>query len=66
MTHEERNLNRREFIRLGAAGVAAASVGDLCGWAAVAVGGGKLPKRRYGRTGLEISRLVGAAVLTHG
>jgi predicted aldo/keto reductase-like oxidoreductase len=61
MTHEERNLNRREFIRLGAAGVAAASVGDLSGLAAEAVGGGKLPKRRYGRTGLEISRLVGAA-----
>jgi uncharacterized protein len=58
-------LTRRDFIRVGTAGatgVALAGLGGLTGNAATEPGDiGKLPRRRYGRTGLEISALVGAA-----
>jgi predicted aldo/keto reductase-like oxidoreductase len=56
-------LNRRDFIKAGAAGVtglALAGVGAL-NVSAAAENGGQLPRRRYGRTGLEISALVGAS-----
>jgi len=48
-------------MRLGAAGVAAASVTGLPVLAAEDAPSTKLPKRRYGRTGLEIGWLVGAS-----
>jgi len=58
-------LSRREFIRVGAAGatgVALAGFGGLASQAhAETDATAKLPRRRYGRTGLEISTLVGAA-----
>ncbi|HTY88157.1 MAG TPA: aldo/keto reductase [Candidatus Acidoferrum sp.] len=58
-------LTRREFIRVGAAGatgVALAGLGGLASSARAETGApAKLPRRRYGRTGLEISTLVGAA-----
>ena len=55
-------LSRRDFIKLGAtgaAGVALTGMGALN--AAAAETPERLPRRRYGRTGLEISSLVGAA-----
>jgi len=55
-------LTRRDFIRVGAAGAALAGLGGLPADAFAAGDDiGKLPRRRYGRTGLEISALVGAA-----
>ena len=49
-------LNRRDFLRLGTAGAAAAAltgVGVLAAGAdAPAPAATKLPRRRYGRTGL--------------
>ncbi len=67
MHNDERNLNRRNFIRLGATGVAVAGLGAEAVWGAEATGTttAKLPKRRYGRTGLEIGRLVGASDWTN-
>ncbi|MFO0949871.1 MAG: aldo/keto reductase [Isosphaeraceae bacterium] len=61
-------VSRRDVMRAGAAGVAAAAAG-VGGPAAVsgaddkpaAAAPGTLPKRRYGRTGLEIGWLVGAS-----
>jgi predicted aldo/keto reductase-like oxidoreductase len=57
-------LNRREFIRLGAAGATGVAMAGLVGLtaeAAPAAGAtAKLPRRRYGRTGLDLSVLVGA------
>ena len=62
--HETNGLSRREFLRVGATGamgVALASVGGLPVSAAdTAPAPARLPRRRYGRTGLEISTLVGA------
>ena len=55
------NLSRRDMMRLGATGVAAASIGNLPVLAAEQAASDKLPKRRYGRTGLEIGWLVGAS-----
>jgi hypothetical protein len=58
-------LTRRDFIRVGTAGatgMALTSLGGLPTRAFAASDGiGKLPRRRYGRTGLQISALVGAA-----
>jgi predicted aldo/keto reductase-like oxidoreductase len=59
---DKTEFTRRDFIRVGATGatgVALASLGALNVAAAAPVA--KLPRRRYGRTGLEISALVGAA-----
>jgi len=59
---EPKGLNRRDFIRVGAvgaAGLALAGPGTFNTAAAEATG--TLPLRRYGRTGLEISSLVGAS-----
>ncbi|MCE0499561.1 MAG: aldo/keto reductase [Methylacidiphilales bacterium] len=57
-----KGLSRRDFIRIGstgAAGLALADLGSLNVSAADSTG--KLPLRRYGRTGLQISALVGAS-----
>lgn len=58
-------LTRRDFIRVGASGATGIALAGLSGLAnnARAETGtiGKLPRRRYGRTGLEISALVGAS-----
>ena len=59
---EANGLTRRDFIRVGATGattIALAGMSVLKASAAEAVG--RLPRRRYGRTGLEISALVGAS-----
>ena len=59
---DKTEFTRRDFIRVGATGatgVALASLGALNVAAAAPVA--KLPRRRYGRTGLAISALVGAA-----
>jgi len=60
-SHDSQGLTRRDFIRVGATGamgVALSRLGEL------PVSGAEipalLPRRRYGRTGLEISTLVGA------
>jgi predicted aldo/keto reductase-like oxidoreductase len=55
------NLSRRDMMRLGATSVAAASIGNLPVMADEKAASDKLPKRRYGRTGLEIGCLVGAS-----
>ena len=55
------NLSRRHMMRLGATGVAAASIANLPVIADEKTTSDKLPKRRYGRTGLEIGWLVGAS-----
>ena len=60
--HAKEGLTRRDFIRVGTtgtAGIALAGMGALSASAAEPLG--RLPRRRYGRTGLEISALVGAA-----
>jgi predicted aldo/keto reductase-like oxidoreductase len=61
-------LTRRDFIRAGAAGTTALALTGLGGLAAAAdtnstapATPAKLPRRRYGRTGLELSVLVGAS-----
>jgi predicted aldo/keto reductase-like oxidoreductase len=61
--HNDSGLTRREFIRVGATGAAGVALAGLGGFAANAQpdGMGKLPRRRYGRTGLDLSVLVGAA-----
>jgi len=64
----EKGLNRRDFLRIGSTGAAGVAMGGLGALNASAqqppqlqVPAGKLPRRRYGRTGLEISALVGAS-----
>jgi len=59
----KKGLSRREFIRIGAAGGAAyAGLGALGANAlADTAPPTKLPTRRYGRTGLDISALIGAS-----
>ena len=52
------------MMRLGATGVAAASIANLPVMADEKTASHKLPKRRYGRTGLEIGWLVGASTWT--
>ncbi|MDR3637870.1 MAG: aldo/keto reductase [Isosphaeraceae bacterium] len=61
MSHDPQNLSRRDLMRIGATGVAAASIAGLPVTAAEKAAPDKLPKRRYGRTGLEIGWLVGAS-----
>ncbi len=62
---DSNGLTRREFIRVGAAsatGVALAGLGGLTAKAQTQTPAtSKLPRRWYGRTGLEISALVGAS-----
>jgi len=56
-------LNRRDFIRVGTAGATGIAPAAFDGLAAPAQSSAgpaaKLPRRRYGRTGLTISTLVG-------
>jgi len=58
----KKGLTRRDFIRIGSTGAAGIALAD---WgrmnASAAEPAGKLPRRRYGRTGLQISALVGAS-----
>jgi predicted aldo/keto reductase-like oxidoreductase len=61
MADSAHDLSRRDMMRLGATGVAAASVANLSAMADDKAAPDKLPKRRYGRTGLEIGWLVGAS-----
>jgi predicted aldo/keto reductase-like oxidoreductase len=61
MSDGSQNLSRRDVMRLGATGVAAASVAQLPVSADEKAAADKLPRRRYGRTGLEIGWLVGAS-----
>src|SRR3954467_7086907 len=61
MSDGAQDLSRRDMMRLGATGVAAASIAGLPVLADEKAAPGKLPKRRYGRTGLEIGWLVGAS-----
>jgi uncharacterized protein len=61
MSHDAQDLSRRDMMRLGATGVAAASIANLSAMADDKAAADKLPKRRYGRTGLEIGWLVGAS-----
>jgi predicted aldo/keto reductase-like oxidoreductase len=62
---ETSGLNRRDFIRAGATGAAGLALAGLGAFnvlgAEPAGSPPKLPRRRYGRTGLEISALVGAS-----
>ena len=61
MSDGSQNLSRRHMMRLGATGVAVASVANLPVMADEKDASAKLPTRRYGRTGLEIGWLVGAS-----
>ena len=61
MSHDAQDLSRRDMMRLGATSVAAAGMASLPVQADDKAGSDKLPKRRYGRTGLEIVWLVGAS-----
>src|SRR6476660_2347353 len=61
MSHDASNVSRRDLMRLGATGGAAAGPGGLPVLGQEGAAAGKLPKRRYGRTGLEIGWLVGAS-----
>ena len=61
MSDDAQNLSRRDMMRLGATGVVAAGVASLPAMADDKAAPDKLPKRRYGRTGLEIGWLVGAS-----
>ncbi len=58
-------FNRRNFLKVGATGATGLALGGLGALSAVADEAKpaplKLPRRRYGRTGLEISTLVGAS-----
>jgi len=62
-TKDTNGLSRRNFIRVGAAGATGIALTGLGALTASADDPEKamLPKRRYGRTGLEISALVGAS-----
>ena len=61
MAGDSQDLSRRDMMRLGATGAAAASIANLPVMADDKAAPDKLPKRRYGRTGLEIGWLVGAS-----
>jgi len=58
-----KGLNRRDFLRLGSTGAAGLALGGLGTSSALAQAATspKLPLRRYGKTGLQISSLVGAS-----
>jgi predicted aldo/keto reductase-like oxidoreductase len=64
MSDGAQDLSRRDMMRLGATGVAAASIASLPVMADEQAASNKLPTRRYGRTGLEIGWLVGASTWT--
>ena len=61
--HDQKGLTRREFIRVGATGATGLALASGLGALNVSAAEtpAQLPRRRYGRTGLEISALVGAA-----
>jgi predicted aldo/keto reductase-like oxidoreductase len=61
MSDGAQDLSRRDVMRLGATSVAAASMAHLPVLANEQVAADKLPRRRYGRTGLEIGWIVGAS-----
>ncbi len=61
MNHDAQDFSRRDMMRIGATGVAAASIANLPAVADEKAAPDKLPTRRYGRTGLEIGWLVGAS-----
>jgi predicted aldo/keto reductase-like oxidoreductase len=61
MSDGAQDISRRVMMRLGATGVAAASLANLPAKADDEAAPDKLPRRRYGRTGLEIGWLVGAS-----
>ncbi len=61
MSHDAQDFSRREMMRIGATSVAAASIANLPVVADDKAAPDKIPKRRYGRTGLEIGWLVGAS-----
>src|SRR5262249_16493622 len=61
MSDGTQNLSRRDMMRLGATGVATASIANLPVLADEKTAPNRLPRRRYGRTGLEIGWLVGAS-----
>src|SRR3954452_19317909 len=61
MSDGTQDLSRRDMMRLGATGVAAASLAGLPVMADDKPAADKLPRRRYGRTGLGIGWLVGAS-----
>ena len=59
--HDSIGLTRRDFIRAGAAGATSLALTGLTPLRAQETKLSKLPRRRYGRTGLEISALVGGS-----
>jgi predicted aldo/keto reductase-like oxidoreductase len=60
--HDTKRLTRRDFIRVGATGATALALTGMGGLKlSAAESTPRLPRRRYGRTGLEISALVGAS-----
>jgi predicted aldo/keto reductase-like oxidoreductase len=63
MSHGAHDLSRRDLMRLGATGAAAAGLGGRPAPAPADEPAVRatLPRRRYGRTGLEIGWLVGAS-----
>jgi hypothetical protein len=59
---ETDGLTRRDFIRagaIGATGIGLTGLGGLTAFGDDTIG--KLPRRRYGRTGMDISTLIGTA-----
>ena len=62
MSDGTHDLSRRDVMRIGATGLAAAGVTSLAGAADdKPAAPAKMPTRRYGRTGLEIGWMVGAS-----
>src|SRR3954465_14744226 len=61
MSDGAQDLSRRDMMRLGATGVAAAGLVGLPALADEQAAPAKLPRRGYGGTGLEIGWLVGAS-----
>ncbi len=68
MSNDKLNFNgltRRDFLRVGTVGATGVGLAGLGGLSTEALAEandiGRLPSRRYGRTGLEISAMVGAS-----
>ena len=60
--HDTNGLSRRDFIKVGATGATALALTGMGALnASAAESTPQLPRRRYGRTGLQISALVGAS-----